>query len=147
MELMRARDGRGDRERRCRPVGGHRGRSTVRMRVALAAAVVALVAPTYGEATFAGRNGLLLMGSTERMSPSSARRGKRIATVARTCGRSVRTGRTRPGIGCGDTGLFSPMGGRLAIDDGGDLCWGYEQRIGPPRRLVLVARTGQTVAE
>ena len=145
MELMRA-TGTGHaatRERRCRPMTGLR----VALRfcacaVALAAAVVVLVTPSTAEATFGGRNGLLLMGSTERGSP-------KISPVARKadCDGRADLWTVRPDgshltrIGWGDTGMFSPMGRRLAINYGGDSCWGYAaRRTRPPCRLVPVAR-------
>ena len=105
------------------------------------AAVVALAAPCTAEATFAGRNGLLLMGSVERISP-------KIGPVARKADCDGRAdlwtvfpdGSHLKRIGWGDTGLFSPMGRRLAIDYSGDSCWAYEHDGPDPRAGLFLSR-------
>lgn len=144
MELMRAAGTRHatTRERRCRPMAGLRVALWFCVcPVALAAAVVVLVTPSTAEATFGGRNGLLLMGSTERGSP-------KISPVARKadCDGRADLWTVRPDgshltrIGWGDTGMFSPMGRRLAIDYGGDSCWGYEHDGPDPRAGLFLSR-------
>jgi hypothetical protein len=122
------------RERRCSPLAALRValRSCV-CGVALVATVVPLVTPSTAQATFGGRNGLLLMGSYERASP-------KIGPGARTadCNGRADLWTVRPDgshltrIGWGDTGLFSPMGRRLAIAYSGDSCWGYEHNGSDP---------------
>ena len=90
------------------------------------------------------------MDSAERWSP-------KISPVARKAdcdGRAdlwtvrSRTGPDLTRIGWGDTGMFSPMGRRLAIDYGGDSCWGSSTTDPTPVPAdPCRARTGQTVAE
>jgi hypothetical protein len=109
--------------------------------VALAAAVLVLVPPSTADATFGGRNGLLLMGSVERESP-------KIGPVARKadCDGRADLWTVRPDgshltrIGWGDTGMFSPMGRRVAIDYGGDSCWGYEHDGPDPHAGLFLSR-------
>ena len=109
MEVMRA-TGTGHattRERRCRPMAGLRvALGFCACAVALAAAVVVLVPPSTAEATFGGRNGLLLMGSTERGSPELAPSpGKRMRGARGPL--DARSGWVAPHrIGWGDTGMF-----------------------------------------
>jgi hypothetical protein len=109
---------------------------------ACAAGVVVLVTPPTAGATFGGRNGLLLMSSFERASPATH---KPVARKADCSGRpdlwTVRPdGSHLARIGWGESGLFSPMGRRVAIDYGGDSCWAYGHNGRDPSAGLFVSR-------
>ena len=103
----------------------------------VAAAVLALVLPASGLVTFSGRNGVLLLSSSAYLPPFVTR-----APLARladcTMNPAWRLWTVRPAgshhtdLGPGDSGLFSPGGGRLAVTSSGDPCsFASPERQGP----------------
>jgi hypothetical protein len=107
---------------------------------AVVVGVLLLAVPCAASATFSGRNGRLLMWSSENARPDAL-----AARPADCFGRpelwSVRPdGKNLTRLGWGDTGIFSPSGRSLAIDYQGDSCWAYEHNGADPSAGLFLSR-------
>lgn len=92
--------------------------------------------PSSALATFAGRNGVLLVGAPVGSRPFASQ-PPRAHTADCTAEPSelwsVRPDGSHPvDLGPGDDGIFSPGGKRLAVAYSGDPCWGYFDDVQGP---------------